>query len=170
MSQGTYFEDFAVGEVYVHQRGRTVTDYDNYALTHLSMNTAEAHFNLVASKQLLDGRFTERLVAGPCTLNLVVGLTAQDMSENAFHDIGMNKLRLPNPVFAGDTLRAQSEVLELQDDRADSGVMRYRFAASNQDGTTVAEGERIVRLKKRAAWAHKDAAVMPRPAASEKQS
>jgi itaconyl-CoA hydratase len=169
MSHGTYFEDFAVGEVYVHQRGRTVTNYDNYALTHLSINTAEAHFNVDYSKQLLDGRFPERIVAGPCTLNLVVGLTAQDMSENAFLDVGMDKLRLPNPVFAGDTLHAQSEVLELNDDRADSGLLRYRFSASNQNGKTVAEGERIVRLKKRAAWAYKDTSVMARADLTEKQ-
>jgi itaconyl-CoA hydratase len=164
MSHGTYFEDFAVGQVYVHLRGRTVTNYDNYALTHLSMNTAHAHFDLAYSQQMLDGRFTERLVAGPCTLGLVVGLTAQDMSENAFVDIGLTQLRLPNPVFASDTLRAKSEVLALEDDRTDSGVMRYRFSATNQHGKTVAEGVRIVRLKKREAWAAKDAAVMPRPA------
>lgn len=160
---GTYFEDFAAGEIYEHQRGRTVTNYDNYAVTHLSMNTAHAHFDIEYSKQALDGRFAERIVAGPCTLGLVVGLTAQDMSENAFMDIGMTGLRLPSPVFAGDTLRARSEVLSLDDDRPDSGVLRYRFTATNQHGKTVAEGERTVRLKKREAWAARDAAVMPRP-------
>jgi itaconyl-CoA hydratase len=161
MSHGTYFDDFGVGEMYEHTRGRTVTNYDNYALTHLSMNTAEAHFNLVYSRQALDGRFSERIVAGPCTLGIVVGLTSQDMSENAFLDVGVTALRLPNPVFAGDTLHAKSEVLQLTDDRPDSGLLRYRFSATNQDGKTVAEGERTVRLKKRSAWAHKDEAVMP---------
>jgi itaconyl-CoA hydratase len=170
MSHGNYFEDFVVGDVFAHQRGRTVTNYDNYALTHLSLNTAEAHFNLAYSKQVLDGSFPERLVAGPCTLNLVVGLTTQDMAENAFLDIGLDKLRLPNPVFAGDTLRASSEVIEVLDDQPDSGVMRYRFTASNQDGKTVAEGERIVRLKKRAAWAQRDDSVMPRPPMMENQA
>jgi len=162
MSHGTYFEDFAVGSVYEHLRGRTVTNQDNYGLTHLSMNTAHAHFDLEYSKQALDGRFSERLVAGPCTLALVVGLTSQDMSENAFMDIGMTELRLPNPVFAGDTLRARSQVLALEDDRDDSGVMRYRFVATNQHGKTVAQGERTVRLKKRTAWASRDAQIMPR--------
>jgi acyl dehydratase len=158
---GTYFEDFAVGEVYAHLRGRTVTDHDNYAVTHLSMNTAHAHFDLEYSRQLLDGRFTERIVAGPCTLGLGVGLSAQDMSANAVMDVGMTALRLPHPVFAGDTLRASSEVLALDDDRPDSGLLRYRFTANNQHGRTGAEGERTVRLKKRAAWAARDAAVMP---------
>lgn len=160
---GTYFEDFAVGEIYEHSRGRTVTNQDNYSITHLSMNTAHAHFDIEYSKQALDGRFTERIVAGPCTLGLVVGLTAQDMSENAFMDVSLTGLRLPNPVFAGDTLHAKSEVLSLDDDREDSGVMRYRFTATNQHGKVVAEGERTIRLKKRSAWAVRDAAVMPRP-------
>lgn len=158
---GTYFDDFTVGEVYEHQRGRTVTNQDNYALTHLSMNTAQAHFDIEYSRQLMDGRFDERIVAGPCTLGLVVGLTAQDMSENAFMDVGMTALRLLNPVFAGDTLRAKSEVLALDDDQPESGLMRYRFTATNQHGKPVAEGERCVRLKKRAPWAARDAAVMP---------
>lgn len=166
---GTYFEDFSVGEVYEHLRGRTVTNQDNYALTHLSMNTAHAHFDIEYSRSALDGRFTERIVAGPCTLGLVVGLTAQDMSENAFMDVSMTALRLPHPVFAGDTLRAKSEVLAVEDDRSDSGLMRYRFSATNQNGKTVAEGERTVRLKKRIAWANRDATVMVKPSAGGTQ-
>ncbi|MFZ2307605.1 MAG: MaoC family dehydratase [Rhodoferax sp.] len=160
-THGTYFEDFSVNEVYEHARGRTVTNQDNYTVSHMSMNTAHAHFDIEYSRQALDGLFSERIVAGPCTLGLVVGLTCQDMSENAFMDIGMTGLRLPNPVFAGDTLRAKSEVLTLDDDRVDSGVMRYRFTATNQHGRIVAEGERTVRLKKRSAWGARDCAVMP---------
>ena len=67
-----YFENFSVGDIYDHVRGRTVTNWDNYALTHLSMNTASAHFDLVLSEGVLDGKFRERLVAGPCTLNIIV--------------------------------------------------------------------------------------------------
>ena len=81
-----YFEDFAVGDVYEHSRGRTVTNFDNYAVTHRSMNTAHSHFNLVRAKDVLGG-LPERIVAGPCTISLVVGLTSQDMSENAFINI-----------------------------------------------------------------------------------
>jgi len=155
---GNYFEDFGVGDVYEHVRGRTVTNFDNYAVTHMSLNTAQAHFNLVYSKQALDGRLSERIVAGPCTIALVVGLTSEDMSENTFADIGLTGIRLPNPVFAGDTLHARSEVLKLEPDalRSDSGIMRYRFIGTNQDGKVVAEGERIVRVKKRASWAEAD--------------
>jgi itaconyl-CoA hydratase len=154
----TYFEDFAVGDIYEHSRGRTVTDFDNYSITHMSLNTAQAHFNLPYSQQLLDGRFRERIVVGLCTIGIVVGLTSQDMSENAFMDIGLTGIRLHNPVFAGDTLHARSEVLSVEEDpmRSDTGIMRYRFSATNQDGKPVAEGERTVRLKKRSSWGERD--------------
>ena len=152
-----YFENFSVGDVYDHVRGRTVTNWDNYALTHLSMNTASAHFDLVLSGSVLDGKFAERLVAGPCTLNIIVGLTTEDMSENAFVDVGMTGIRLPAPVFQGDTLYARSEVLELGDaDRPDAGLMRYRFTGRNQDDTVVAVGERTVMVKRAGHWAEHD--------------
>lgn len=151
---GNYFEDFKVGDVYEHQRGRTVTNFDNYAITHMSLNTAQAHFDRDYSTRAMGGRFRERIVVGPCTIALVVGMTSQDMSENAFMDIGYTAIRLPNPVFAGDTLYAKSEVLEVRDDdkRPDAGVLRYRFTGINSDGKIVAEGERTVLVKKRTVW------------------
>lgn len=161
---GNYFEDFTIGDVYEHTRGRTVTNFDNYAITHQSLNTAQAHFNLELSKQAMGG-LPERLVAGPCTIALVVGLTSEDMSENALLDVGYTAIRLPNPVFSGDTLTASSEVLELRDDpeRTDVGLMRYRFTGFNQHGKVVAEGERTVRVKRQAAWAEVDGhAQLPR--------
>lgn len=156
-----YFEDFQVGDVYEHARGRTVTDWDNYAVTHLSLNTAQPHFNQIYSRQLMDGAFPDRLVAGPCTMGIVVGLTVEDMSENAFLDVGLTGIQMPNPVFAGETLYASSEVLELRADteRPDAGLMRYRFTGRNADGKTVCVGERTVLLKKRAAWGDLDGQV-----------
>ena len=157
LTANSYFEDYTVGDEYEHSRARTVTNFDNYAVTHMSMNTAQAHFNLERAKDVLGG-LPERLVAGPCTIGIVVGLTSQDMSENALADVGLDKLRLRTPVFAGDTLHARSEVLDLRDDpeRPDLGLMRYRFIGTNQHGKTVAEGERTVRLKKRSSWALPD--------------
>lgn len=152
-----YFESFALGDVYDHARGRTVTNWDNYALTHLSMNTASAHFDLHLSTTVMDGRFKERLVAGPCTLNIIVGLTTEDMSENAFMDVAMTGIRLPAPVFQGDTLYARSEVLELTDsERPDAGLMRYAFTGRNQDDVIVAQGERTVLVKRASHWAEHD--------------
>ncbi|MEJ0024738.1 MAG: MaoC family dehydratase [Rhizomicrobium sp.] len=148
---GNYFEDFRVGDTYEHQRGRTVEQFDNYLLTHLSMNTAQAHFNLPYSQALLDGNFRERLVPGPCTLGIVIGLTSEDMSENSFADLGLTAVKMPHPVFAGDTLHAASEVLELkaESERPGAGFMRYRFVGTNQDKKVVVEGERLLLLKKK---------------------
>ncbi len=155
--RSNYFEHFAVGEVYDHARGRTVTNWDNYALTHLSMNTASAHFDLLLATSVMDGLFPERLVAGTCTLNIVVGLTTEDMSENAFMDVGLTGIRLPAPVFQGDTLYARSEVLELTgSDRPDAGLMRYRFTGRNQNDIVIAEGERTMLLKRASRWAKHD--------------
>jgi itaconyl-CoA hydratase len=155
---GNYFEDFRQGDVVEHVRGRTVTNMDNYLVTHLTMNTAQAHFNLDYARQMMDSAFAERLVVGPCTIAIVVGLTSEDMSENAFVDLGMTAIKLPNPVFAGDTLHAKSEVLETResDVRPDAGVVRYRFTGWKGDGKAVVEGERTVLVKKRAYWAARD--------------
>ncbi|HMN70292.1 MAG TPA: MaoC family dehydratase [Rhodoblastus sp.] len=149
-----YFEDFGVGDIFEHQRGRTVTEFDNYAITHMSMNTAQTHFNRDYARSFMDAAFPDRLVAGPCTIALVVGLTSEDMSENALADAGMTAVRLPNPVFAGDTLYATSEVLEVRDsERPDAGLMRYRFIGRNSAGKVVAEGERSVLVRRRSASA-----------------
>jgi itaconyl-CoA hydratase len=156
---GLYFEDYEVGDLFEHSRGRTVTNHDNYAVTHLSMNTAEAHFNIDYSRQLMGGMFHERIVVGPCTIGIVIGLTAQDMSENALLDVGMTALRLKKPVFAGDTLHATSEVLALDavPGRDDLGLLRYRFTGLNQNNDVIAEGERTIQIKRRAHWQDRDA-------------
>lgn len=155
---GNYFEDFVVGDVYEHPRGRTVTNFDNYAITHMSLNTAQAHFNRDYVIKSTNGQFRERIAVGPSTIALVVGMTSEDMSENAFMDVGYTGIRLPNPVYAGDTLYASSEVLELRDDpnRSDAGIMRYRFTGKNTDAKVVCEGERTISVKKRIAWADRD--------------
>ncbi len=155
---GNYFESFQVGDVYVHARGRTVTNLDNYWVTHMTQNTAQAHFNVDNAKKMLGGAFHERLVLGPATIAIVVGLTSEDMSENAFMDLGMTGLKLPNPVFAGDTLHARSEVIETRDceTRPDAGIVRYRFTGLKDGDTVVAQGERTILVKKRAYWARAD--------------
>ena len=155
--RGNYFEDFTAGDVFEHVRGRTVTDLDNYLVTHMTMNTAQAHFNLPYARGMMGGAFKERLVVGPCTVAIVIGLTSEDMSENAFLDLGLTGIKLPNPVFAGDTLWAKSEVLETREsDRRDAGIVRYRFTGWKDEGTTVVEGERTILVKKRAHWATAD--------------
>ncbi len=154
-SSDSYFEDFQVGDRYEHPRGRTVDNYDNCIVTHLTMNTAQGHFNLDYMKGAMGGQFPERLVMGGATTAIVIGLTSEDMSENAFLDLAITDIRLKSPVYAGDTLYAASEVLELCDsnERPDAGVVRYRFTGRKADGTEVVSGVRTILVKRRACWA-----------------
>lgn len=150
---GNYFEDFTPGDVLRHARGKTVGEIDNVLITNMVMNTASAHFDVEAAKEM---GFAERIVFGGVTIALVIGLAAEDTAENALEELGMDKIRLKNPVFHGDTLTAYTEVLEIDPgSREDAGVVRFRHWGVNQDGTVVMEAERTARIKKRAYWASK---------------
>ncbi|PHV67152.1 MaoC family dehydratase [Williamsia muralis] len=146
-----FFEDFVVGTVFDHARGRTIDNVDNLWITHTTLNTAEAHFNLPYAHGLMDGRFEERLVMGAVTIAVVIGLTSEDLSENAIADVGLTGVRLHNPVFEGDTLHARSEILELAPDskREDAGLLTYRFEGRKGDDIPVVEGVRTVSIKRR---------------------
>lgn len=146
-----YFEDFAVGDIYEHARGKTVTEMDGVLITNLVMNTAQGHFNEHQMQRAPQG---QRIVFGGVTIAMVVGLALQDTGEQALAELGMDKIRLRQSVFHGDTLYAYSEVLETRDaDRRDAGVVRFRHRGVNQDGKTVFEGEREVLIKRRSHWA-----------------
>lgn len=143
-----YFEDFAVGDVYEHARGKTVGEIDNVMITNLVMNTAQGHFNehLMASSPL-----KHRITFGGVTAALVIGLAMQDTGENALAELGLDKIRFRAPVFHGDTLYAFSEVLDKREsERPDAGEVRLRHWGVNQSGQVVFEGERRVLAKKRA--------------------
>jgi acyl dehydratase len=147
-----YFEDFTVGQVFKHHRGRTVSEMDNYLLTLLSLNTAAGHVDEQALGSQPAGVFQSRPVNGWATVSIAFGLTAEDMSENALGDLGYHNVRIKSPMYHGDSIRALSEVLSLDDapGRPDCGVMRYRMTAVKSDGSVAVEGERIVLLKRRA--------------------
>jgi acyl dehydratase len=150
-SDGSYFEDFTIGDTLVHQRGRTITETDNHMFTSLVMNTAELHFNqdLVDRdpKNYFDGR---RVVYGGVVLSFVVGLASEDTSENAIGELEMDNGRHTNPVFHGDTIYAESTVLEKHDsDRADGGVVKFRLVGKKPDGTIVLEIDRSVLIKRK---------------------
>jgi itaconyl-CoA hydratase len=146
---GNYLEDFAEGMTFDHARGRTVDNVDNLWVTHTTLNTAEAHFNLPYALGLMNGRFEERLVMGAVTIAIVIGLTSEDLSENAIADIGLTGVRLHNPVFEGDTLYAASEILRIEPDtkRQNAGLLTYRFTGRKEDHTRVVEGIRTVSIK-----------------------
>lgn len=151
-SDHNYFEDFHVGQRVTHRRGRTVTAHGNTYFTHTTMNTGAAHFDKHLMRAYLGRRFPERRVNGGYTLSLVVGLTTQDMAENAIQELGYDRIRSLRAVHPDDTLYAQSEVLSLDDSpvRQDAGILRYRFEAFNQNNDKIFEGERILLIKKRA--------------------
>lgn len=149
-----YFEDFAAGMLFDHARGRTVDNVDNLWITHTTLNTAEAHFNLPYAQGLMEGRFHERLVMGAVIIAIVIGLTSEDLSENAVADVRLTGVRLQNPVFMGDTLHAASEVLEVADDpaRDSAGLVTYRFRGRKNGDVPVVEGVRTVAVKRRSHW------------------
>ena len=147
---GNYFEDFTVGDVLQHARGKTVNEMDGVLITNMVMNTAQSHFNEDSMKGSPFGR---RIVFGGVTIAMVVGLAMQDTGEQALAELGMDKIRLRQSVFHGDSLYAFSEVLETSDGgRPDAGVVRFRHYGVNQDGALVFEGERTVLLKRRSHW------------------
>ena len=148
--RNNYFEDFHVGEVIRHARGKTVEGLENVLITNLVMNTAQAHFNEDAMKS---SPFKGRLSYGGVNFSLCMGLAMQDTGENALAELGMDNIRLTHPVVHGDTLYAYSEVLSVEDaDREDAGVVTFRHYGVNQDDKMVFQGDRRMLIKRRSHW------------------
>ena len=148
-----YYEDFKPGVIMAHARGKTVTEIENVQITNIVMNTAQAHFN--EDMMSRDPR-KHRLVYGGVTASIVIGLAAQDTTENALTELGMDKIRFPAPVFHGDTLYAYTEVLEVKDSgQADAGEVRFKHWGVNQNQVVVFEGERRALIKRSSHWRNK---------------
>jgi len=145
-----YFEDFKVGEVLKHARGKTVEPLEQVWITNVTMNTAEGHFN---EHLMQSSPWGKRLGFGGVTISMCIGLAAQDTAENALMELGLDKIRLKVPVHHGDTLYCYSEVLDKEDaQQPDAGIVRFRHYGVNQDDKHVFEGERIVLIKRRSLW------------------
>jgi itaconyl-CoA hydratase len=146
--RGRFFEDFTVGDVYRHAMGRTLSEADNTWFTLLTCNTNEIHFNADYAAQTEFGR---PLMNSCLTLSLVTGLSVEDISRNIVANLGWDKVALPAPVFAGDTIYAESEVLEARPSksRPGQGIVRVRTKGYKQDGTVVIEFERTVLVHSR---------------------
>ena len=145
--EGRCLEDFEVGDVYRSRLGRTVTEADNIWFTLLTNNTNQLHFNTEYGKRTA---FGQCLVNSALTLAIVAGLSVTDVSENGFA-LGWDQITLPNPLFAGDTLYAQSEVVEVRESRSrpDRGIVKVRTQGIKQDGTVVMDFTRSVMVWKR---------------------
>ena len=141
--QGNFFEDFQVGQVYRHPLGRTITEADNIWFTLLTCNTNQIHFNADYAEH---SEFGRPLVNSCLTLSLVTGLSVPDLSQNVVANLGWDRVTLPAPVFAGDTVYAESEVLETRPSRSrpGQGIVRVQTRGYKQDGTVVIEFERTV--------------------------
>lgn len=145
---GRYFEDFHVGDVYRSRLGRTVTDADNILFTLLSNNSNQIHFN---SEYARHAGFDKMLVNSIVTLAVVAGLGVVDVSENGFA-LGWDRITLPKPVFAGDTLYSEQRVVEVRESksRPQQGIVKVRTLGVKQDGTVVIDYVRSVMVWKRA--------------------
>jgi acyl dehydratase len=151
--KSNYFEDFTVGQVIRHARGKTLEGLENVLITNLVMNTAQGHFNEHAMK---NSPYGVRLSYGGVNFSLCMGLAMQDTGENALAELGMDNIRLQNPVVHGDTLYAYSEVLAKEDaDREDAGVVTFRHYGVNQDDKQVFQGDRRMLIKRRSHWGDK---------------
>ncbi|MFC7006523.1 MaoC family dehydratase [Halalkalicoccus salilacus] len=146
--QGRYFEDFEVGDVYKHPYGRTVTETDNVWFTNLTMNLNPMHFNEAYAAET---EFGERLVDGTFVIALVVGMSVIDVSMNATANLGYDAIRHHAPVFHGDTIFAESEVLEKRESssREHVGIVTTELRAYNQEGEKVLSLERTPMVLKR---------------------
>jgi acyl dehydratase len=147
---GRVFEDFAVGDVYEHPLGRTVIAADNIWFTCLTMNTNPIHFDAEYAAKTEFGR---PLVNSCFTLALVTGQSVTDLTVNAVANLGWDEVRLPHPLFEGDTVRSKSEVLETRESRSrpNVGIVRVRTTGTNQHGQTVIEFQRTFMIWKRGA-------------------
>ncbi len=147
---GRYFEDFSVGELHRHALGRTITQTDNIWFTLLTLNTNPVHFDAEYAARTSFGR---PLVNSCLTLSLVTGISVADISQNAMANLGWTDVRLPNPVFEGDTVHAESEIIAVRasGSRPDVGVVTVRTRGFNQRGVTVIEFTRAMLIYRRGA-------------------
>jgi itaconyl-CoA hydratase len=148
--RGRFYEDFDVGDVFRSRFGRTVTEYDNLLFTCLTMNTNSIHFDAPYAQRT---QFGQILVNSAFTLALITGMTVPDTSENAAANLEWTDIKLPKPVFIGDTLWAESEILDRRESRSnpDVGIVTMRCRGINQRRKVVVEYRRTFMVYKRGA-------------------
>ncbi len=146
---GKYFEELEAGAVLKHRLGRTVTEMDNVLFSSLTMNPQPLHLNEDFAQKT---QFGQRIVNGILTLGLAVGLTVTDLTEGTLvANLGYERVNHPHPMFHGDTLYMETEILDKRESKSkpDRGIVRFRHTGRNQDGTVVIEFERAALILKR---------------------
>jgi len=147
-SYGRYLEDFKVGGIYEHRPGRTITENDNIWFTLLTMNQHPLHFDQEYAKH---SEFGQPLVNSCLTLAIVAGMSVSDVSQKTIANLGWDKVKMPAPVFNGDTLYAESEVLGVRESksRPTQGIVAVKTTGKKADGTEVISFERNMLIPKR---------------------
>jgi itaconyl-CoA hydratase len=147
---GRFFEDYAIGDVFKHPLGRTINETDNTWFTLLTMNTNQNHFNahFAESHPITQGKI---IVNSGFTVALVLGMSVIDVSQNAMVNLGWTDIKLTHPVYVGDTLYAESIVLDTRESKSKpfAGIITVRTRGLNQDGDEVASWTRSVMIYKR---------------------
>ena len=147
-SFGRYLEDFTVGDVYEHRPGRSITETDNTWFTLVTMNQNPLHFD---KEYAAKSEFGKPLVNSCLTLSIVAGMSVSDLSQKAIANLGWDKIQLTAPVFVGDTIYAESEVLAVRDSksRPTQGIVTVRTTGKKADGTVFMTYERTMMIPKR---------------------
>lgn len=144
---GRYYEDFEVGDTYEHRPGRTITQTDNTWFTLLTMNKHPLHFDLDYAKS---SEFGKPLVNSALTLAIVSGMSVSDVSQKTIANLGWNDVKLTAPVFAGDTIYAETEVLSKRESksRPNAGIVTVKTTGKKADGTVFMTFERTMLIPK----------------------
>jgi acyl dehydratase len=145
---GRYLEDFNVGDVYKHWPAKTITEGDDHLFCLLTMNHHPLHINDVYAAESQQG---QNVVVGPLVYSIMLGMSVADVSGKAIANLATEELSHPAPVFHGDTLFVESEVLEVRPSasKPDRGIVRVKTDAYKQDGTLVATFKRAVLVPRR---------------------
>lgn len=146
---GKYFEDLNIGQHFYHSTGRTVTETDNVIFSSLTMNPQPLHLNEDFASKTVFGR---RIVNGLFTLALVVGLSVNDLTDGTIvANLGYDRISHPNPLYLGDTVYAESEIIEMRESKShpDFGIVRLKQWGKKPDGTIIVELERTALFLKR---------------------
>jgi itaconyl-CoA hydratase len=145
---GLYYEDFEPGDVFEHRPGRTILDVDNTWFTLLTMNTQELHFDRAYAART---EWKKPLVDSTFTLALLTGMSVRTVSAKVVANLGWDKVKATHPVFAGDTLYAESTVLHKREShsRPTQGIVTVSTRGVNQDGAEVMSFERTMLIYKR---------------------
>jgi acyl dehydratase len=146
-ARGKYYEELTVGDVYEHRPGRTMTEFDNTLWTLLSQNMQPLHLD---REYAAETEFGERLMNSMFTLSVVVGAQVADLTMGTtVANLGFEEISFPRPVFIGDTVYAETEIVEKRtsDSRDDSGIVTFEHRGVNQDDEIVCTCTRIALMK-----------------------